>query len=141
MSQIPPLQKLEHWTLVSSDIERTTQFYTEVLGAAQPERGAGPVSVNLAGTVIDFIPAGGDRQPMPGSTGQHHAYIINLDDYDPWVEHLKANGVPVNLKTHGLERISIYLDDPDGYHLELTVPIESEAIFRHEAEKRGLAIS
>ncbi len=141
MSNIPPVQKLEHWTLVSSDVERTKHFYKDVLGAEMPERGAGPASVNFAGTVIDFFPAGGDRQPNPGSTGQHHAYIINLEDYDPWVEHLKASGVPVSLRTHGVERISIYLDDPDGYHLEFTVPIESEEIWRQEVEKRGLTVN
>ncbi len=134
----PPVQRLEHWTLVTSDLERTKRFYTEVMGAAEPPRTTGPASVNFAGTVIDFFPAGGDRQPSPGSGGQHHAYIIRLEDYDPWVAHLEAKGVAARRTTHGLGRISIYVDDPDGYHLELTVPLADEETGRREIEKRGL---
>jgi catechol 2,3-dioxygenase-like lactoylglutathione lyase family enzyme len=137
----PSIQRLEHWTLVSSDIERTKRFYLDVLGADQPERAGGPASVNLAGTVIDFFPAGEGRQPSPGSGGQHHAYIIKLEDYDPWVEHLKARGVKARLTTHGLGRMSIYVDDPDGYHIELTVPFADEATGRSEIEKRGLTVN
>ena len=134
----PKIEKLEHWTLVASDVERTRRFYTEVMGARLPDRATGPVSVDLAGTLIDFFPAGDRQQPQPGSNGQHHAYIIKLDDYDPWVEHLRGQDVPIRLTTHGLGRMSIYLDDPDGYHIELTVPFENAEIGRREIEKRGL---
>jgi catechol 2,3-dioxygenase-like lactoylglutathione lyase family enzyme len=141
MSGTPPIQKLEHWTLVSSDVERTRRFYTEVLGADLPPRVGGPASVNLAGTVIDFFPSGEGRQPSPGSGGQHHAYIIRLEDYDPWVEHLRSREVPARLTTHGLGRMSIYVDDPDGYHIELTVPFADEESGRREIEKRGLKVN
>ena len=82
----PSIDRLEHWTLVSTDIERTKRFYVDVLGAALPERQGGPTSVNLAGTVIDFFPAGEAAKPQPGSGFQHHAYIIPLENYDAWVE-------------------------------------------------------
>ncbi|HLF79288.1 MAG TPA: VOC family protein [Dehalococcoidia bacterium] len=140
MGGAPSIQRLEHWTLVSSDVERTKRFYTEVLGAELPKRVGGPTSVNLAGTIIDFFPAGEGRMPSPGSGGQHHAYIIKLEDYDPWVEHFKARDVTARLTTHGLGRMSIYVDDPDGYHIELTVPFEDLEFGRREIEKRGLTI-
>ena len=139
MTAAPPVQRLEHWTLVASDVERTKHFYTEILGADMPQRnGGGPVSVNFAGTMIDFFPARDDQQPSPGTHGQHHAYIIKLEDYDPWVERFRQHNVPVHLTTHGLGRISIYIDDPDGYHIEFTVPFENTEIGRREIEKRGL---
>jgi catechol 2,3-dioxygenase-like lactoylglutathione lyase family enzyme len=141
MSDAPPIQRLEHWTLVSTDIEMTKRFYIEVLGATEPERTGGPVSMNLAGTLIDFFPASKEWTPAPGSGGQHHAYIIALEDYDPWVEHLKAKGVPTRLTTHGLGRMSIYVDDPDGYHIELTVPFSDPETGRREIEKRGIGVS
>ena len=134
----PSVERLEHWTLVASDVERTKRFYTQVLGAVEPERPGGPVSVNLAGTIIDFFPAGEGRAPSPGGGGQHHAYIIKLEEYDPWVEHFKAHSVKMRLTTHGMHRISIYFDDPDGYHFEFTVPFESDEAGRPEIEKRGL---
>ena len=141
MSDAPPIQRLEHWTLVSNDVDRSKRFYTEVLGASPPERAGGPVSVDLAGTIIDLFPASDARQPSPGSGGQHHAYIIRLQDYDPWVEHFKRHEVPARLTTHGLGRMSIYIDDPDGYHLELTVPFESQEQGKAEIEKRGLTVN
>jgi catechol 2,3-dioxygenase-like lactoylglutathione lyase family enzyme len=134
----PPIQRLEHWTLVASDVERTRRFFIDVMGGTPPERPGGPVSVNLAGTIIDIFPAGERQQPSPGGGGQHHAYIINLDDYDRWVAHLQQCGVAARLTTHGLHRLSIYVDDPDGYHLELTVPMADEETGRREIEKRGL---
>jgi catechol 2,3-dioxygenase-like lactoylglutathione lyase family enzyme len=137
----PAVQRLEHWTLVASDIEQTKRFYTEVLGAKLPQRTGGPASVDLAGTIIDFFPASEAQQPSPGSGGQHHAYIISLEDYDPWLEHLRSHDVPVRLGTHGMYgRMSIYLEDPDGYHIEFTVPFENQEIGKREIEKRGLAL-
>ena len=135
---VPAIQRLDHWTLVTTDVERTQRFYAEVLGAALPKRVAGPASVNLAGTVIDFFPASADNPPSPGGWGQHHAYIIGLDDYDGWVEHLSEKGVAYHRTTHGLHRMSIYVDDPDGYHIELTVVFDDQEVGRREIAKRGL---
>jgi catechol-2,3-dioxygenase len=134
----PSIERLEHWTLVASDVDRTLHFFTDVMGGQPPERSGGPVSVNLAGTLIDIFPASDRQQPSPGSGGQHHAYIIRLEEYDRWVEHLRGLSVPIRMTTHGLWRMSIYVDDPDGYHLELTVPFDSEEVGRREIEKRGL---
>jgi catechol 2,3-dioxygenase-like lactoylglutathione lyase family enzyme len=132
---------LEHWTLVSTDIEKTKHFYVDVLGAKMPDRQGGPTSVNLAGTIIDFFPARMGGEPQPGSGFQHHAYIIPLESYDAWVDHLKQNEVPTRLTTHGLGRMSIYVDDPDGYHLELTVPFSDPETGRKEIERRGIQVA
>jgi catechol 2,3-dioxygenase-like lactoylglutathione lyase family enzyme len=138
VTQAPAIRKLEHWTLVASDVERSRRFYTDVMGAAPPARTGGPVSVVLAGTIIDLFPASETQAPSPGSLGQHHAYIIGLEDYDRWTEHLQGHDVAFRRATHGLHRMSIYVDDPDGYHLELTVPFDNEEIGRREIEQRGL---
>jgi len=137
-TKAPPIQRLEHWTLVTNDVERSKRFYLDVLGALEPDRAGGPTSVNLAGTIIDLFPASEGRSPSPGSGGQHHAYIIKLEDYDPWVEHFKACGVEHRRTTHGMGRLSVYVDDPDGYHIELTVPFDDHEVGRSEIEKRGL---
>ena len=137
MTKAPPVQRFEHWTLVTSDLERTKRFYTDVLGAAIPERADGPASVTFANTIIDFFPASEGRQPSPGSSGQHHAYIIDVDDYDAWVAHLEANNVALRRTSHALEGISIFFDDPDGYHIELSALFANEDDARREIEKRG----
>lgn len=131
------VDKLEHWTLVTRDVERSKRFYVDVLGATPIDR-EWPPSVVLGGTTIDLFAATGEQQPAPGSLGQHHAYRIQLEDYDRWVEHLRAFGVPIFMASHGPRRMSIYVDDPDGYHIELTVAFEDEEEGRREIQKRGL---
>jgi len=122
-------------------VERSKRFYTEILGAKELEPSEGPASVNLAGTVIDLFPANDGwfpGQPAPGGGGQHHAYIIDLHDYDAWLAHFRAHGVPARQMAHGLIRLSMYVDDPDGYHIELTVPFDHPEVARREIGKRGL---
>jgi len=131
------VEKLEHWTLVTSDVERSKRFYTEVLGATAVDR-EWPPSVILGNTTIDLFAANDEQKPEPGSLGQHHAYRIRLQDYDRWVEHLRGHGAEIFLASHGARRMSIYVDDPDGYHIELTVGFANAEEGRREIEKRGL---
>ena len=133
----PTVLKLEHWTLVTSDVARSKAFYAEVLGATPIDR-EWPPSVVLANTTVDFFAVTDDQKPEPGSLGQHHAYSIRLEDYDAWVEHLRSHEAPIFMASHGSRRMSIYVDDPDGYHIELTVGFDSDEEGRREIEKRGL---
>jgi catechol 2,3-dioxygenase-like lactoylglutathione lyase family enzyme len=128
---------LQHWTLVARDVATSKKFYTEVLGATEVDR-EWPPSVILGDTMVDIFAAEGDQQPSPGTRGQHHAYDIKLEDFDRWVEHLKAKGIKHQLANHGLRRISIYVEDPDGYHLELTAGIATDEQGKQEIEKRGI---
>jgi len=143
-TQAPVVERLDHWTLVSSDIERTKRFYSEVLGAQprerrQPGRGGGPVAVTLANTTIDFFePNEVQPRPAPGGEGQHHAYVISYADFDTWIERFGAFEVPLRFGNFG-SRMSMMFDDPDGYHFEFTVPLESREKARQELEQRGLA--
>jgi catechol 2,3-dioxygenase-like lactoylglutathione lyase family enzyme len=140
--QAPPVERIDHWTLVSSDIERSKRFYTEVLGAQSRDRSGpgrgGPVAVKLANTTIDFFePSENQRQPAPGGEGQHHAYVIKYEDFDTWVERFRSFDVPLHFGNFGT-RMSMMFDDPDGYHFEFTVPLESREKARSELESRGL---
>jgi catechol 2,3-dioxygenase-like lactoylglutathione lyase family enzyme len=140
--QAPTVERIDHWTLVSTDIERTKRFYTEVLGAQSRERSGpprgGPVAVRLANTTIDFFdPDEFQAAPAPGGEGQHHAYIIRHEDFDIWIERFRSFGVPLRFGSFGT-RMSMLFDDPDGYHFEFTVPMESRAQAREELTRRGL---
>src|ERR1041384_7471812 len=128
-TQAPPVERLDHWTLVSTDIERTKRFFTEVLGATSRDRGGpgrgGPVAVTLANTTIDFFPPEEFQAgPAPGGEGQHHAYIIRAEDFDTWIERLGSFGVPLRFGQFA-NRMSMIFQDPDGYHFEFTAPMES----------------
>jgi len=142
-TQAPTVERLDHWTLVSTDIERSKRFYTEVLGAqerdrSQPGRGGGPPAVRLANITIDFFePDAIQPRPAPGGEGQHHAYIIKYDDFDTWRERFASFGVPLRFGQFGT-RMSMLFDDPDGYHFEFTAPLESREKARQELTSRGL---
>src|SRR5438874_10580145 len=130
-TQAPTVERIDHWTLVSSDVERTKRFYTEVLGAQSRDRGqrpgggGGPVAVTLANTTIDFFePNEHQPRPSPGGEGQHHCYVIKHEDFDTWRERFSSFGVPLHYGNFGT-RMSLMFDDPDGYHFEFTVPLES----------------
>jgi catechol 2,3-dioxygenase-like lactoylglutathione lyase family enzyme len=143
VTQAPAIERIDHWTLVTSDIERTKRFYTEVLGAQARDRGTGgrgggPVAVRLANTTIDFFERDDQQQPAPGHEIQHHAYIIKFEDFDTWIERFRSFDVPLHFGNFGA-RMSLMFDDPDGYHFEFTVPLESRAQARAELIRRGLA--
>jgi catechol 2,3-dioxygenase-like lactoylglutathione lyase family enzyme len=143
-TQAPVVERIDHWTLVSSDIERTKRFYTEVLGAGSRERtggsagrNGGPVAVTLANTTIDFFSPNDHQAPSPGGEGQHHCYVIRGEDFDTWRERFASFGVPLRYGNFGT-RISLMFDDPDGYHFEFTVPMESREQAQAELRARGL---
>ena len=128
-------ERLDHWTLVTSDLARTQQFYNEVLDA-EPRDRAFPAGVNFGGTTIDFFSESDEQHPSPGS--DHHAYAIALQDFDAWAEQLRKHGVSVSFANFGRTRMSMLFDDPDGYHFEFVVPMDSEEVAIREMEKRGI---
>ena len=140
-TQAPTVERIDHWTLVSSDIERTKRFYTEILGAQSRDRGqagrGGPVAVRLANTTIDFFEPNDHQEPSPGGEGQHHAYVIRYEDFDTWIERFRSFEVPLRFGNFGT-RMSMMFEDPDGYHFEFTVPMESREKAREELTRRGL---
>jgi catechol 2,3-dioxygenase-like lactoylglutathione lyase family enzyme len=147
MPQAPGIGGLAHYALVVSDIEATSRWYHDVLGAKVSPRQPGfPPQIVLADTVIDMFPGGGTSpaglpfgRPAPGSIGQHHAFAISLEDYDAWVSHLDTSGQQYRCAAHGTRFMSIYVDDPDGYHVELTVIFTDDSKGADEIGKRGLA--
>ncbi len=128
-------ERLDHWTLVTSDLARTQQFYNEVLDAEPIDR-AFPAGVNFGNTTIDFFVESDQQHPSPGS--DHHAYAIALQDFDAWAEQLRKHGVSVSFANFGRTRMSMLFDDPDGYHFEFVVPMDSEEVAIREMEKRGI---
>jgi catechol 2,3-dioxygenase-like lactoylglutathione lyase family enzyme len=144
-TEAPVIDRIHHWTLVSTDIERTMKFYTEVLGAKRIERREGgpngPTSVTLANCRIDFFRTNEEYQPMPGSEGQHHAYAIKYEDWDTWVERLQSFGLPIRFANVGTSNsMWMTIDDPDGYHIELRAIMDNHAQARGELVKRGVSI-
>ena len=128
------LPGLHHITAMASDIERTTSFYTEVLGMRLVKRTLNfdnPDSPHLyyaahdgrPGSVITYF--GYDpRKVRHGRIGQGltHHFALEVDDdaaQEAWRDHLLSAGI---CTTPILDRCyfrSIYFNDPDGHIVEI----------------------
>jgi catechol 2,3-dioxygenase-like lactoylglutathione lyase family enzyme len=135
----PTVLRLDHWTKLTNDMDRCRWFYGEVLGA-NLRHGPGPEGAELGGIIIDFFPARDGRAPEPGTNGQHHAYEIRFDDYDAWVQRFESNGITVRRASHGPNIITMYVEDPDGFHLEFFANIDDPERGREEITRRGIRL-
>lgn len=127
-----PLGGLHHITLISSNMERTTRFYTETLGLRlikQTVNFDDPSAkhfyfgdgVGTPGTVITYfewahLPAG---EPGVGLT-HHFAFAVEDDEaLARWWVRLRHRGVEVTNPRPRRYFTSIYFRDPDGVILEI----------------------
>lgn len=119
------LTGIAHFAIPVSDPERSTRFYTEIVGCkllhALPDKS------------MTFLDAGGVcvlliKRPPPivreleGSYGVHHAFMLAPDDYRAAVDNLRANGVEIFLEEDRqggiIDGPRAYFRDPDGTALE-----------------------
>lgn len=123
---------LHHITLVSSNAQRTTDFYTKVLGMRlikQTINFDDPGSYHLyfgdesgsPGTAITYFEWRGAPKGRRGIGGTHH-YALRVPDYNgllKWKRRLTDHGLKVTgpLDRHYFK--SIYFEDPDGVIIEI----------------------
>ena len=123
---------LHHVTLICADLERTTEFYRDVLGLALVREGVNDDDPDArhfwfgdahatAGTLLSFMEY---PQMEPGKVGTgtvHHVAlaVASQDELDAWRDYLRSRGVDCTdvFERGGLR--SIYLRDPDGNIVEI----------------------
>ena len=127
------VKTIDHVTLVVKDLERSRQFYENVLGMTPSPRPDFPfpglwfeagqtwIHMNVEGP--EAGPAG--MVPFEGlspSRGFHIAFMVN--DCDAAAEQLRAMGVTIvtgpRPRPDGARQLYIY--DPDNYLIEITSP-------------------
>ena len=129
---MPKLDQFDHFTVVCRDLDESIRFYRDVLGAtvtrpARPSRAPGspaglaPVGIQIGNIGMDLFQADGDWQPYPGTFAQHFAFRIRWEEVDEWFAHLRTHGIQLKVHPAGAEVISLYFEDPTGYHLELNL--------------------
>ena len=123
---------LHHITLVSSDAQRTTDFYTKVLGMRMVKQTVNfddPTSYHLyfgdetgsPGTAITYFEWKGAPRGKRGIGGTHH-YALRVPTYDgllKWKRRLIDHGLSVNGPLDRHYFTSIYFTDPDGVIIEI----------------------
>jgi len=143
------IQKLGHVVLRVTDLHRSVEFYTQVLGFKVSD--VYPEEMVPGGMV--FLRFNPDHHGValvggaPGSAAKreldHVAFeVATLDEVFRARQHLRAHRVPIvfeGRRRAGVQ-IAIEFDDPDGYHLEIYWGIDqigSEGHVRPASEWRG----
>ncbi|ELB2059247.1 FosG/FosC2-related fosfomycin resistance glutathione transferase [Vibrio parahaemolyticus] len=105
---------LNHITIAVSDLERSLQFYREMLGfTAHVKWGNGAyLSVGELWFCLSR------DEPCPKTDYTHVAFDIEEKEYEAFVKRVVSMGVEV-WKQNTSEGQSLYILDPDGHKLEI----------------------
>lgn len=127
------LTAMDHIVLNVKDIDRSLNFYTQVLGL-EPERveqfrrgEVGFPSVRVSSeTIIDLFPMKpGEVRAQDGLLNMNHfTMVLKEAEFEPFQKHLAEHGVAVDegpgrrwgARGNGL---SVYFRDPDGNRIEV----------------------
>jgi catechol 2,3-dioxygenase-like lactoylglutathione lyase family enzyme len=122
------LRGVAHFSIPVSDVDRSTKFYTEVVGCR--------LLSQLPNQKITFLDAGGGvcllliKRPAPiqkgaaeMSDGVHHAFMVDADAYQAAKDSLRAKGVDIffeeDRRGGTIDGPRFYFRDPDGTPLEI----------------------
>lgn len=119
------LAGIDHVALSVADVERSTNWYIDVLGFERRFDGMWggvPVFIGLGNTAIALFPIRSNK-PSSGNTGSprilHLAFRADRKDFRVAQEELTRRGIAFEFEDHEISN-SIYFQDPDGHHLEIT---------------------
>lgn len=117
-----PITGLDHYALLTSDPERTTRFYTEVVGLSvgfRPELSFPGVWLYAGDEPLVHIIFGKPVETRETGAVDHLAFKA-MGSVDAALEKLKANGVEYSMRK--LQRtgvVQVFFRDPDGVGVEL----------------------
>jgi catechol 2,3-dioxygenase-like lactoylglutathione lyase family enzyme len=118
------LQGLDHVALAVRDVQRSAQWYMDVLGFEPRHEGMWdgiPIFIGLGNTAIALFPAGANepagKQKAPGFL--HLAFRADAENFKSAQDELKRRGIAFEFQDHEISH-SIYFRDPDGHKLEIT---------------------
>ena len=130
------IRKADHVALLVSNVERSRQFYSQVLGMREIPRPQnfdfpgvwlenGPFQIHLIGEQAE----GRTRQVNPGynppelEVGNATHVAFEVDDLEGAMRHLREQGVAIvgGPRPRGDGVQQLYICDPDGYVVELFV--------------------
>jgi catechol 2,3-dioxygenase-like lactoylglutathione lyase family enzyme len=130
------LEGIDHVAMSVRDVERSAQWYIDVLGFERRHQGMWdgiPVFIGKGTTSIALFPA----KPNPTSTSfaavgsakaastrseikmLHLAFGANRQNFIAAQQELKQRGIQFKFQDHEISH-SIYFRDPDGHKLEIT---------------------
>lgn len=112
-------QTLNHISIGVSDVERSAEFYSRLLGLEVVSRpGNGGINLGLRDGFLGLY-------SIPGFVGQPHHFCLGVADYDPdaIAERLGREGLEARVDRNPNNRTSggdqLYFTDPDGTTVQL----------------------
>jgi len=116
-------QRIDHVEVFVRDLEAAARWYREVLGLQEVRRwDPEPVMIGAGGTQLALFQADGSASQDPGGAPHWHrtAWHTDADGFAAAQEHLRGLGIPFRGPIDHRLAWSVYFDDPDGNHLEIT---------------------
>jgi len=125
-------KKIDHIEIVTDQLDRTMEFYTEVLGFTMKSRDRiersslgvpmDLVYLDLGGTVVELIAyEGAAVEPAPQQ--EHLGYrmmALEVEDMQQTVAYLQTKGIAIVWGPRVRETYArAEIQDPNGYHIEL----------------------
>jgi catechol 2,3-dioxygenase-like lactoylglutathione lyase family enzyme len=119
------IKSVMHFSIPVSDIERSTRFYTEIVGCqhlATVARGT-MAFLDAAGTCLILVKRDPPINPVAENHGGvHHAFAVAHQDYPAALDHLRTHGVDITFEEDRQGGVingpRAYFHDPDGTVLE-----------------------
>ena len=119
--------KLGHLVYEVSDIERTTKFWTEIMGFSVSDTNEiGMVFLRSAGDhhSIALVPSKQKERPAEGTALRFHHLAMEVESVDVLIRakaFLEAQGIPLTYEGRRGPggNIGLEFDDPDGYCFEI----------------------
>jgi catechol 2,3-dioxygenase-like lactoylglutathione lyase family enzyme len=120
------LEGIDHVALSVRDVERSAQWYIDVLGFEKRYAdvwGGVPTFVGKGTTAIALFPArdrdSGKSRPRAEIRILHLAFRADRKNFLAAQDDLKRRGIRFEFQDHEISH-SIYFHDPDGHELEIT---------------------
>jgi catechol 2,3-dioxygenase-like lactoylglutathione lyase family enzyme len=143
-----PLTRLNHAVLYVSDVARSVEFYTSVMGfepvSMLPDGFHGAAFLKAIGSTNDhdlgLFEVGASARPSLAGRGEvglyHLAWEVDtLTELQATAERLAAAGALVGASDHGTTK-SLYAKDPDGLEFEVVWLIPAALIEPADLEAR-----
>jgi len=120
------LEGIDHVALSVRDVERSAQWYIDVLGFERRHEGMWdgiPVFIGKGTTSLALFPTKSNERSKSSAGGEvrmlHLALRANRENFLAAQEELKCRGIKFEFQDHEISQ-SIYFRDPDGHKLEIT---------------------
>ncbi|AJD89857.1 glyoxalase [Jeotgalibacillus malaysiensis] len=125
----PPATFVEEVALNVTDLERSVQFYTQIIGFKVLSENKKEVQLTADGQtpLLKLIQPEGASPKQPRTTGLYHFAILlpTRGDLAAIIEHLAAHKIQLGASDH-LVSEALYLSDPDGNGIEIYRDREKE---------------